>query len=276
MGLRQSQGFTFMGNQVVFSVSYDHLDDLEGKDFGKLASQIHETPALPRFYTEDKPTRGSSADKGTPGIAFSHYSHASDGVVVAVSSQGITQPSMAFALKTDEIQSGRLSLLKGLKRTSKFMLDEPHSVRKAKVPASGLDAARHNRVAVFGYLTDNSSALYDDPELLTKLTAHMRDPENHRLPRRIEPIAVLDRGEQILVKMIGNCFLPSERFSAGNDMTFEQWSKDVSVDEKDRIAPKESDLWCCKRLLADLGYTLAPLKEKASDKEPASDDAFDR
>jgi hypothetical protein len=33
-----------MGNQVVFSVSYDHLDVLEDQDFGSLASQIHESP----------------------------------------------------------------------------------------------------------------------------------------------------------------------------------------------------------------------------------------
>jgi hypothetical protein len=255
-----------MGNQVVFSVSYDHLDVLEDQDFGSLASQIHESPYVPRFYTGDKPTRMLPESKGVPGIAFSHYSHASDGVVVAVSSQGITQPSMAFALKNDELNGGRLEILKGLKRTSKFMLNEPFSVRKSKEPVTRQADAPHERCEVFGYLTDNSHELHEDPKLMAKIAAHMRDPESNRLPGKINKVASLERGDLVLVKMHGNCFYASEKLTAGNGLTHEKWISENSFDERGLMAPREVEVWCSKQLLEGLGYGLKPLKEKDAEK----------
>lgn len=267
-----------MGNQVVFSVSHDHLDaleNIEGMDFGDLARQIHESPSIPRFLTGDTPSRMLAEGQGVPGIAFSHYSHASDGVVVAVSSQGITQPSMAFALTTKEIEGGRLSILKGLKRTSKYMLNEPHSVRKMSKPGGDLEVGTHNRCTVFGYLTDNSHSLHDDPTTLSKIIAHMRDPQQNRLPHAIKKITEIEPGEQVFVKMHGNCFIPSEHFKSGNGMTFENWSSEMTFDQRGRMSPKESDIWCCRQMMEGLGYSLSPLREKESTKEK-DDGGLDR
>jgi hypothetical protein len=247
-----------MGNQVVFSVSYDHLDEIENKDFGDLARQIHNSPSIPRFFTKSAKLTTHYQRVSTPGIAFSYYNHASDGAVVAVSTQGITQPSVAFALTSSVVEGGKAGIIKGLKRSSKYMLSGPHSVLRSKAKPERVDPDKHSRCMVFGYLTDNSSELSADRNLLSKIADHMRDPANNELPRNIEKVAILEPGEQILVKMYGNCFDLSEKFSAGNGLTFESWSREVGANTTSSDA-RRSNTWACKQLMADLGYDLEPM-----------------
>lgn len=247
-----------MGNQVVFSVSYDHLDDLEGKDFEVFARQIHESPRIPRFLNND--VIGA-------GIAFSHYSHSGDGVVVAVSGQGITQPSIAFALTSSDIEDGRLGILKGLKRASKYMLDEPYSVRRAKSKAPVTAPVNDTRSMVFGYLTDNSSSLLSDKALLSKIVDHMRDPVNNRLPHHIKKISLLEPGDQVLIKMHGNSFIPSDKFMSSNKLIFSRWAEDVGFEDGSLKDSRLSDVWVSKLLMADLGYDLSPMSDKTITKE---------
>jgi hypothetical protein len=252
-----------MGNQVVFSVSYDHLDEIENKDFGNLSRQTHDSPSIPRFFTKSAKLTAHYQQVSTPGIAFSCYNHASDGAVLAVSTQGITQPSMAHALTSLVIEGGMAGIIKVLKGASKFMLPEPHSVLRTKAKPERIDPDKHSRCMVFGYLTDNSSELSADKNLLSKIANHMRDPANNGLPRNIEKVAILEPGEQILVKMYGNCFDLSAKFSAGNGLTFESWSREVGANTTSSDA-RRSNTWACKQLMANLGYDLEPMAQKNS------------
>jgi hypothetical protein len=252
-----------MGNTVIFAIRDDQLNNIEDLSWDSLTTGCHDSPGVTRFFVDHSKATKYNSNR-IDGLAVSHYHHYSESPVIYIDSNVMHCSSILYGLDSNKMSVDEV--LTYCKKTSKFMLGltTPFSVKMLTTERPHeIQDSPHSKahVFVFGYLTDYSHTIGDDPDVVKNIVNAIRNGSFDYLNSKITPIAMIPAGEAMLVKMHSGVFYKKTLVNAlvMNEL--------LSIKDDSPIKETANEVAFAKDFLNSLGFSLTPIAAKEKDNQ---------